>query len=374
LLVLTEEKKFRCLSCGVEGDAITFVMKFKRCTFREAVANLSERCFPQPADPALAGLEQAARYYEQMLWEHPSAVPARGHLRERGIREETGRAWRLGYAPAGWTNLTDTLQRAGISAPALESAGLSVARPSGRGHYDRFRARLMIPIRRGGQVIAFGGRLVQSGDDPKYLNSPDTSLFHKSETLFGLDESAPALAGGAAAVVVEGFFDAIALHQAGVAGAVAVCGATVNETHLAALAAAGAPEVSFAFDGDDAGGAAAVRAAALGLGSRYRTTILECPEGLDPDELVQSDGAEGFRARLSRATPTADFLMEHEFRKLTCNAAAVEERVGALSRLASLFDTAGKRFTASQVERLAHLVGCNSTSVAAFLAQRSLLA
>jgi DNA primase len=142
LLVLPEEKQFRCLSCGVEGDAITFVMKFKRCTFREAVAMLSERFLPQPSDPVLAVLEQAARYYEQMLWEHSSAEPARGHLRERSISEETGRAWRLGYAPAGWTNLTETLLRAGISTAALESAGLSVARTSGKGHYDRFRARL----------------------------------------------------------------------------------------------------------------------------------------------------------------------------------------------------------------------------------------
>jgi len=359
------------MSCGEEGDAIDFVMKSKHCSFRDAVALLSERFIPA-GDLAGTALENAASFYELTLWEHPAVQCARDYLQERGIREKTARAWRLGFAPPGWTHLSEAARRAGISTAELQAAGLSVARPSGKGHYDRFRARLMIPIRRCGQVIGFGGRIVVSDGEPKYLNSPDTTLFRKGEILFGLDESAAALGSGSPAVIVEGFFDAIALHQAGIVSAVAVCGSVLSEKHLAALRAAGVREVVFAFDGDDAGRAAATRAALLGLRSSCAVRVLECPDGLDPDELVHREGPDGFRFRLAHAMHGSDFLIEQEFRRLT-SSSAIEERIAALSRLASTFVSASAKCTASQVQRLAQLVGCSGSSIEAFLVQRGLL-
>ena len=371
LRVLPHKKLFRCMSCGEEGDAIDFVMKSKSCLFRDAVAILSARLVPA-ADPAIAALEHAAFFYERTLWEHPAARAARDHLRQRSIREETARAWRLGYAPPGWTRFGEAARCAGISAGVLEVAGLAVPRPSGKGHYDRFRARLMIPIRRGGQVIGFGGRVVDSDGEPKYLNSPETALFRKGETLFGLDESATALGSGLPAVVVEGFFDAIALHQAGIRTAIAVCGSTVSENHIVALRAAGARDLVLAFDGDEAGRAAATRAALLGLRSSCATSVLECPEGLDPDEMIHREGPDGFRFRLSQAMYASDFLIKQEFRRLR-SSSAIEERIAALSRLASSFASASAKCTASQVQRLAQLVGCSASSIEAFLMQRGLL-
>jgi DNA primase len=179
------------------------------------------------------------------------------------------------------------------------------------------------------------------------------------------------LATDATAIVVEGFFDAIALHQAGITGSVAACGSVVNEMHLAVLTAAGAREVCLAFDGDEAGKAAATRAAAIGLRAGCRMAILQCPEGLDPDELVKHEGAEGFRARLSRAKKVPDFMIEWEFRKLSTNT-PVEDRVAALLQLATLFASSGLRFTESQVERLAQLADCSPTSIQAFLAHRKI--
>ena len=369
--VLPDKKLFRCMSCGEEGDAIDFVMKSKRSSFRDAIALLSAWFVPA-VDPCIAALEDAASFYERTLWEHPAAQGARDHLRQRGIREETARAWRLGYAPPGWTHLCEVAQRAGTSTAELETVGLSVARSSGKGHYDRFRARLMIPIRRSGQVIGFGGRVVDGDGEPKYLNSPDTALFHKSETLFGLDESAAAFGSGSPAVIVEGFFDAIALHQAGIVSAVAVCGSVLSEKHLAALRGAGVREMVFAFDGDDAGRAATTRAALLGLRSSCAARVLECPDGLDPDELVHREGPDGFRFRLAHAMHGSDFLIEQAFRRLA-SSSAIEERIAALSRLASSFASASAKCTASQVQRLAHLVGCSGSSIEAFLAQRGLL-
>lgn len=369
--VLPDKKLFRCMSCGEEGDAIDFMMKSRDCSFRDAVALLSARFVPA-ADPSIVALEYAASFYERMLWEHTAAQCARDHLRERGIRENTARAWRLGYALPGWTSLGDAAARAGISPGTLESAGLSVARPSGNGRYDRFRARLMVPIRRGGQVIGFGGRIVAGDDKPKYLNSPDTAMFRKGATLFGQDESAAALGSGSPAVIVEGFFDAIALHQAGIVSAVAVCGSVISEKHLDALQAAGARELVFAFDGDAAGAAAATRAALLALGTPCVSKISECPPGLDPDELIAREGPDGFRARLARAVSAPEFLIEQEFRRLK-SSASIEERVAALSRLASSFVAASIKCTASQVERLSQLLGCTVGSVEAFLSQRGLL-
>jgi DNA primase len=369
--VVPEKQSFRCQSCGAEGDAIDFVMKLKRCGFKEAVAIISAR-FMQQADPVLQALEEATAFYERALWESPAAELAREHLRQRGILEKTARAWRLGFAPAQWTGLVDALSRSGITAATLEAAGLAIPRSSGNGHYDLFRSRLVIPIRKDGRIVGFGGRFIGNGEQPKYLNSPETTYFRKGETLFGLDECAGAFRGGQRAIVVEGYFDVIALHQAGVQSAVAVCGSATNETHLAALLEAGARKACFAFDGDQAGRSAAARAATLALGSACHASVLQCPEGLDPDELVQRDGRDGFLEQVAGASSCADFLISHDLGGFTARH-AVEARVAALYRLAGQFEAAGARFTAAQTRRLASLVGCEQSTMERALEPRGLL-
>src|SRR3954466_15908001 len=184
-----DKKRFHCLSCRAEGDSIAFVMRSRRVSFREAVDVLSARLLSS-TNPLVAVLERASRFYENALWEHPAAERAREHLQQRGISRETAQAWRLGYATSGWTTLTDAMRTNGVASSALESAGLSGRRPNGNGHYDRFRSRLMIPIRQSGEIVAFGGRLIDGREEqPKYLNSPESSCFRKRETLFGLEES-----------------------------------------------------------------------------------------------------------------------------------------------------------------------------------------
>src|SRR6266446_1471513 len=271
--VVPDKKMFHCFGCGVSGDAIKFIMQVEGRSFREAVEQLANEAGVDltPQDPeevrrssrraALAEVnEKACTFYERILWDHPKGKVARDHLRERGITEDTARAWRLGYAPNLWDSLINSHALKGVDSRLAEEAGLGIPRKKGQGLYDRFRGRLMIPIRESGRIVGFGGRLLEGQSEAKYLNSPDTPLYQKGLTLFALDRARESIRRDAVALFVEGYFDAIGLHQAGVVTAVATCGTALTDKHLELVTKAGARELVFVFDGDAAGMRAAKRA------------------------------------------------------------------------------------------------------------------
>ena len=274
--VVPDKKMFHCFGCGVSGDAIKFVMQMEGRSFRDAVEQLAGEAGVDltPPDPeearrsarraALGEVnEKACTFYERVLWEHPKGEVAREHLRKRGITEDTAKAWRLGYAPNLWDSLMKSHALKGVDPALVEEAGLGVPRKKGPGLYDRFRGRLLIPIRESGRIVGFGGRLLEGQSEAKYLNSPDTPLYQKGQSLFALDRAREAIRREEVAVFVEGYFDAIGLHQAGVLTAIATCGTALTEKHLELVKKAGAKELVFVFDGDAAGLRAAQRASEI---------------------------------------------------------------------------------------------------------------
>ena len=312
---------YHCFGCGQHGTAIGFLMAYDRLSFPEAVEELArqvglevphderpERRGPDP-QPIYDTLEEAARYYQQQLRRHPEAHRAVAYLKGRGLSGETAGAFGLGYAPAGWDNLLIALGTDEAAIRRLDTAGLLLEASGGR-RYDRFRDRVMFPIRDArGRVVGFGGRVLGDGK-PKYLNSPETPVFHKGRELYGLYEARRVPGTIERLIVVEGYMDAIALAQHGIRNAVATLGTATTGEHLDRLFRT-APEVVFCFDGDRAGREAAWKALTAALphlreGREARFLFL--PEGEDPDTLVRKEGAEAFSDRVRRAQPLSEFL------------------------------------------------------------------
>jgi len=358
--VVPDKRLFHCFGCGKTGDAIKFVMEIEGKSFRESVEQLANEfgVVLESEDPlerkraqrraALAEVnEKACVFFERVLWEHPKGAIAREHLEKRGCTVETAKAWRLGYAPALWDSLSKSLERSKVPRDLIEEAGLAVPRKGGRpgqggnagkgdgSLYDRFRGRLIIPIRESGRTVAFGGRILEGESDAKYLNSPETPLYQKGNTLFGLDRARESIRREGVALFVEGYFDAIGLHQAGVQTAVATCGTAMTERHLELVARAGAKELVFVFDGDNAGIRAATRASELAAAAGVTARVLVPPDGEDPDETVARVGTPAFREMLREAAPSLQFLLERALAGVG-SSASIEARVRAVESVAGI--------------------------------------
>ncbi len=314
--VSREKGTYYCFGCKRGGDVIDFVMELERVSFGEAVERLAER-FGIRLPPASPDARRRKDERDQLVEaiEATQAIFARqvgedrprAFLERRGVSLELAAEFGLGYAKGEWRALFDELRRR-FAERVLIAAGLVVEGEAGR-VWDRFRDRVTIPIRNArGRVIAFGGRAL--GDDPaKYLNSPETSLFSKSQVLYALERAGRAFAQAGRAIVVEGYFDCIAMHDAGFAETVATLGTALSEHHARELARR-VPQVVVCFDGDAAGRQAAVGALRTLLGAALEVRVLLLPEGNDPDDLVRREGPEPFRERLARALPAAEFLLE----------------------------------------------------------------
>jgi DNA primase len=308
---------YHCFGCGAHGTAISFLMQHSGVGFVDAVKELAERAgLVVPDDgaprqderlPGLeARLETAARLWRARLKETPVAID---YLKRRGLSGETAARFGLGYAPDGWQGLQEVF--ADYDAPELVEAGLVIVNVEGR-RYDRFRDRIMFPIRNGrGRLVGFGGRVIGEGT-PKYLNSPETPVFHKGRELYGLHENRRGIADAGRAVVVEGYMDVVMLAQHGIQNALATLGTAVTEDQARQVLRL-ADAVVFAFDGDAAGRRAAWRALENSLPvleDGKRVTFLFLPEGEDPDSFVRTQGREAWQRELERAKPLSDFLFE----------------------------------------------------------------
>ncbi|MHB1140308.1 MAG: DNA primase [Sulfuricaulis sp.] len=323
--VSADKQFYHCFGCGAHGSAIGFLMDYEHMSFVEAVEELAARAgltVPKEAGAAFEKekdtgadlielMREAARFYRSQLREHPQASRPVEYLKGRGITGEIARDFDLGFAPDGWDNLLRALGKDDASREALARAGLVVKKDSG-GYYDRFRDRVMFPIEdHRGRIVAFGGRIIDKGE-PKYLNSPETPLFHKGRELYGLFHARDAIKRESRVLVVEGYMDVVALAQFGVDFAVATLGTATTRDHLERLFRH-APEIVFCFDGDRAGREAAWRAldnALPVLREGRQISFLFLPEGEDPDTLVRKEGRDAFLARLKKALPLPDYLFD----------------------------------------------------------------
>jgi DNA primase len=316
------DKLYYCFGCEAGGDVFGFVQEKEGVEFPEAVELLAERfgveLEREQEDPKAEAtrrrrerlrelLERTASFYASYLWESDEAGKARDYLAGRGLEEEVLRDFAIGYAPSAWDQVLTRGQRAGFSIDELRAAGL-VQKGRGGGVYDRFRERITFPVRDArGRVLGFGARAMRSEQGAKYVNSAEGELYRKSETLYGIDRARGAIAKAGRAVVVEGYTDVLALHQAGLTEAVGVMGTAVTEQQVAMLSGQ-VSEVVLALDADRAGQEAMLRAQRKAAGRKMRIRVAAMPEGEDPAELIaEKGGADRFRELVSSALELPEF-------------------------------------------------------------------
>lgn len=352
--VVPHKQIYKCFVCGAGGDVFSWQKEFHQMSFREALESLADRAGielepykGQGGDPAKAAAnrdmrqrlhdanDQALKFFTKSLSDPRLGKLGRDTIDRRGIHPDMIEAFQIGVAPDGWDHLAQTITRQRWDRDAFEKAGLIAPRKQGQGHYDKLRNRLIFPICDAmGRPIAFGGRRLNEEDNPKYLNSPETLLFNKSRTLYGLHLAKRAIMDSHTAVIVEGYTDVIAAHQAGAKNVLATLGTAFTSEHVTELRRF-AEKVVLIFDGDDAGQKAAERAVDIFLHGEMDVSLAVLPGGKDPADLfAQEDGVEQWRQCIEQATTALDFLLQ-QFRK------AVEQvdTVTGRQRLATDFMT-----------------------------------
>lgn len=313
---------YHCFGCGATGDAYRFLMEHDHLSFPEALEELSKRTgIPLPVTQ---GQSQAPGEYEKLYRAHeiasqlyretldgPGGQKAREEIARRRFDPGVVREFHVGAAPEAWDRLLSTARRADVSAEILEKAGLAIRRESGSGHYDRFRDRLMFPIEvMGARVVGFGGRVLGEGD-PKYLNSPETPLFRKRKTLYGLPQASAKLRETKEAILVEGYMDVLALASVGMTNVIGALGTAFTPEHASVLARV-VERVFVVFDGDAAGMKAMMASAGPLLGAGLDVRVVLLPPGEDPDSLIRDQGVEVFRSALAKNRSIVDALLGDE--------------------------------------------------------------
>ncbi len=310
---------FFCFGCKAKGDVFSFVQQRDRIEFPDALRLLGEQAGIEPPrsgvsrekkgeKQALLDMQSAACAFFEKLLAHPQhGAAARAYVESRQINGESIKRFQLGYAPDAWDGLLNSLGRK-FPAPQLELGGLVKPRQNGPGHYDTFRNRLMFPIRdQEGRVIAFGGRVMPGSQDPaKYLNSPETPLFVKSRSIFGLDLARQKMVETRVAIVVEGYMDVVVPHQYGVTNVVSPLGTALTEQHIGLLRRF-VDRIVLLFDGDSAGDSAMDRVVGLFLTQPIEIAIASMPAGQDPDEFIVANGAERFQAVIDGAVDALEY-------------------------------------------------------------------
>jgi DNA primase len=358
---------YYCFGCGAKGDAIKFVMEIERIGFYEALKLLAERNgIPMPkrseySDPDTklrGGLfemhEQAARVFRNALASSAGA-PAREYLAQRGVAAGHIEEFGLGFAERSGQLLARRFEQQGFAAEEMEKSGLVLRRQEGSGFYDWFRGRLMFPIQNeSGKIIAFAGRALAAGDEPKYLNSRETPIYHKSAVLYNLHRAKEAIRKNDRAVLVEGYMDVIGVHSAGVGEVVASCGTALTNLQVRALKRHSGNLV-VNFDPDAAGSRAAERSIQILIEEDLRIRILQLDQGLDPDEYVKRNGADAYRQRLDAAGSYFHWLGD---RTRARHPATVEGQMAALKELLpTIHRMSDKIERAAVAEDVAHHLG-----------------
>lgn len=321
--VTPNKQFFHCFGCGVSGDAISFLRSFYNLNFMEAVERLAAHLgVPVPQTqhhnqenrdalkPYFALLERVASYYQHALKHHPENQIPIQYLKKRGLEGLTAKMFRIGYAPSHWDNLVQHFGEEKENIALLEKLGLIIRHEKGH-YFDRFRHRIMFPIRnRKGEVIGFGGRIIDEKDAPKYMNSPESIVFKKGNHLYGQYEAHLQHNQWKTAICVEGYLDVIGLYQQGVIGAFATMGTALSEQHIKRLFQL-SDEIVFCFDGDKAGRNAAWKALEVLLphyNEQKRVKFLFLPEGEDPDSYIRIHGKEEFIAQLKKSLSLSEYF------------------------------------------------------------------
>ena len=378
---------YHCFGCGAHGTVIGFLMDYANLGFVEAVEELADGAgLPIPQGKAgtvavagegvydlLETVAQANRWFQQQLRTHADASQAVAYLQERGLDGKIAADFGIGFAPDSWNDLAQALATTVPARQKLLKSGLITAKDPTPNQkqgdttlncYDRFRKRIIFPIEdHRGKVVAFGGRILGAGE-PKYLNSPETSFFHKGAELYGLHRARRAIGKANKSVVVEGYMDVISLAQFGVDNAVATLGTATTRIHLQRLFRL-APEVVFCFDGDRAGRQAAWKALQVSLPEMQdgrQIGFLFLPDGEDPDTIVRAEGATAFGERVQQATPLPDFLFEHLSAEVDMNRLDGKARLVNLTN-PLLFELPDGAFKAMMFARLSSLSGLTGTQL-----------
>ena len=374
--VVPHKNIFHCFGCGASGDAFKFLQISRGLSFYEAVKELADQVGVEIEDKQVTEAErqrfkrratlfdvckEASRFFHSRLMTSPEGRPALDYLRGRGITEETIRAFQLGFAPAKWDGLQTYLHKAGY-APALGvQAGLLKQRSEhdpGRGSYDVFRGRVIVPIVDArGKVVAFGGRVLESiagssdaihADAAKYLNSPETDIYKKSRVLYGLNQARRSVQNKDRVLVVEGYFDVISLHQAGFEEAVATCGTALTEQH-AKLIRPLTRNVVALFDADEAGHRAAEKSLPIFIKAGLEPSRLVIPDAKDPDEFIQTRGADAFAAELTQSRPLFELSLERSRQRHGASPQGKQKTVEELAPLVRLYESAAQQIVVSRV-------------------------
>jgi DNA primase len=351
--VRPEEKHYYCFGCQATGDPFKFVMETEGLDFKGAMETLADR-FGVPLeteaeDPGAAErrqrrerlhslLDRTTTYYSRYLWEAREAQDARAYLLGRGLEEQTLKEFRVGYAPSAWDRVLLASRRAGFSDEELLAVGLAQRSAKSSGQiYDRFRERIMFPaVDSRGRVHGFGARRMRENQHgAKYLNTSDGELYHKREVLFGIDLARVAAARAGRMILVEGYTDVLALHQAGIRNAVGIMGTSLTEEQITELERV-VKVLELCLDADRAGQDAMLRAARLAAGRQLELRVVALPEGTDPAELVEREGADALRTRVEASAPFVVFNVQRILDRADTGSAEGRDR--ALAELRPLFD------------------------------------
>ena len=365
--VSPDKQIFHCFGCGEGGDVFSFVMKQEGLSFAEAVRDLARRCGVALPERRMSGAQRrhldekeqlisvnrlALDFFRKNLIEEPAGERARSYLTKRGLTRETIETFQIGFAPKGWDHLARHLNGRHLPASVIEKSGLVLPRKNSGGFYDRFRERIIFPIldvnRR---IIGFGGRVM---DDalPKYLNSPETALYSKSRSLYGLHLAKAACRASESVFIVEGYFDALALHQHGLCNAVATLGTALTAEHVRLLRGCVGEKgrAVLVYDSDDAGIKAARRSIEVFDKEYVNAQILVLASGYDPDSFIFEHGAEAFHAAADGALEIIPFLLENAIKQ---NGLSVEGRVRIVNDLQGPLNAVSDTVARSLYVRLA---------------------
>ena len=376
--VVPTKQIYHCFGCGESGGIIDFIMKYDHLAFVEAIETVAGESgisvvYDQTAKPVDMRfkrynklMEELSSFYQEQLKTSAAKKKVVDYAKNRGVSGSIAKRFELGFAPPGWTNLFDAYKDSEESTQDLLTMGMIVPKKDKKDdYYDRFRDRLMFPIHNTkGSVIGFGGRVLSSKDNPKYLNSPETPLFSKSKELYGLYHCRKYSRKIDAIIVVEGYMDVIALHQQGITNVVATLGTATTSSHLQVLSRT-AETIVFCFDGDKAGRDAAWKALQTSLPAISAGLVIKfllLPEGEDPDTLINSESAKAFNKRVDEAQTLSNFLFEHIKAEVPFN--TIEGKTLFLEKSAALVNLVSYPIYQQQlIEGIAQTIGQNITQV-----------